>query len=123
MLPAPRRMTGKLTLGYREAMALAASPLARRRDPGPGARVPPHGQRARAGRQPGLAAERRQVHGWASDRLLASYLHVHWAGVPQAARRLVAAAITSREARAKETRAGPAVTAMTAVPRSAPSGR
>ena len=31
-------------------------------------------------------------HGWATDALLASYLHLHWAGVPGAAARLIAAA-------------------------------
>jgi cobyrinic acid a,c-diamide synthase len=123
VLPARARMTQTLSLGYREATALSDTPLL------------PAGTRVRAHEFHYTVSEPRYGDsaawqlsdgtpaGWASGSLLASYLHVHWAGVPQAARQLVAAAITSREARAKETRAGPAVTAMTAVPRSAPSGR
>jgi cobyrinic acid a,c-diamide synthase len=98
-LPAAATMTGKLTLGYREAVALASSPLA------------PAGTAVRAhefhrtvsaparGHRPAWRLSDGSEHGWASDSLLASYLHVHWAGVPGAAGRLAAAAAVSRGAR------------------------
>ena len=98
-LPAAATMTGKLTLGYREAAALASSPLA------------PAGTVVRAhefhrtvsvparGPSPAWRLSDGSEQGWASDSLLASYLHVHWAGVPAAAGRLVAAASDSRAAR------------------------
>jgi cobyrinic acid a,c-diamide synthase len=98
VLPAAATMTGKLTLGYREAVALASSPLA------------PAGTVVRAhefhrtvsapahGRSPAWRLSDGSEHGWAGDALLASYLHVHWAGVPAAAGRLVAAAANSRRA-------------------------
>jgi cobyrinic acid a,c-diamide synthase len=38
-------------------------------------------------------------HGWAGPNLLASYLHLHWAGVPGAATRLVSSALAVRTAR------------------------
>lgn len=38
-------------------------------------------------------------HGWAGPTLLASYLHLHWAGVPGAATRLVRSALAARTAR------------------------
>jgi cobyrinic acid a,c-diamide synthase len=37
-------------------------------------------------------------HGWAGPSLLASYLHLHWAGVPGAATRLVGSALAGRMA-------------------------
>ena len=96
VVPAHARMTGSLSLGYREATALRGTPLL-----ASGTRVrahefhrtvsePAHGadpawQLAGAGRT-----------GWAGPSLLASYLHLHWAGVPQAAGRLIRAAIAGR---------------------------
>jgi cobyrinic acid a,c-diamide synthase len=92
VLPAAARMTGRLTLGYREAVALTDSPLA-----AAGTAIRAHEfhrtvSEPAAGPAPAwqLADGRRQ--GWASPRLLASYLHLHWAGLPAAAPRLVAAA-------------------------------
>ncbi|WP_229406331.1 cobyrinate a,c-diamide synthase [Micromonospora sp. NBRC 110038] len=84
------RMTGRLTLGYREAVAAADSPVTRA-----GERVrghefhrtvtdPGHGDTP-AWRFDGAA------HGFVDGRVHASYLHVHWAGQPHAARRLVRA--------------------------------
>ncbi|MFG1801524.1 cobyrinate a,c-diamide synthase [Micromonospora carbonacea] len=84
------RMTGRLTLGYREAVAAADSPVTRA-----GERVrghefhrtvtdPGHGDTP-AWRFDGAA------HGFVDGRVHASYLHVHWAGQPHAARRLVQA--------------------------------
>ncbi|WP_431975371.1 cobyrinate a,c-diamide synthase [Micromonospora haikouensis] len=84
------RMTGRLTLGYREAVAAADSAVTRA-----GERVrghefhrtvtdPGHGNTP-AWRFDGAA------HGFVDGRVHASYLHVHWAGQPHAARRLVQA--------------------------------
>jgi cobyrinic acid a,c-diamide synthase len=98
VLPAAATMTGKLTLGYREAVALASSPLApagtvvRAHEFHRTVCVPAHGT------SPAWRLSDGSEHGWASDSLLASYLHVHWAGVPAAAGRLVAAAADSRQA-------------------------
>jgi cobyrinic acid a,c-diamide synthase len=96
VLPAAATMTGKLTLGYREAVALASSPLAaagtvvRAHEFHRTVSVPARGP------SPAWRLSDGSEHGWASDSLLASYLHAHWAGVPAAAGRLVAAAADSR---------------------------
>ena len=98
VLPTAATMTGKLTLGYREAVALASSPLApagtvvRAHEFHRTVSAPAHGP------SPAWRLSDGSEHGWASDSLLASYLHVHWAGVPAAAGRLVAAAADSRRA-------------------------
>jgi cobyrinic acid a,c-diamide synthase len=102
VLPARAQMTGKLTLGYREATALRDTPLV-----AAGTRVrahefhhtvsePPCGPSHDRG--PGAAWELADGtrHGWAGPGLLASYLHLHWAGVPHAAARLVRAAGAAR---------------------------
>jgi cobyrinic acid a,c-diamide synthase len=100
VLPATARMTAKLTLGYREATAAASTPLApagtviRAHEFHRTASLPAHGQTAAWRLQDG------SLQGWATPRLLASYLHVHWAALPDAARRLVAAAQSARAARA-----------------------
>jgi cobyrinic acid a,c-diamide synthase len=87
-------MTPKLTLGYREAVAAHDSPVA-----AAGRRVtghefhrtetnPPHGERPAwylGGDQRGAAS------GFTRDGIIASYLHTHWAGHPEAAERFVAA--------------------------------
>jgi cobyrinic acid a,c-diamide synthase len=96
VLPATATMTGKLTLGYREAVALASSPLA-----SAGTRVRAHEFHRTVsapahGPSPAWRLTDGSEQGWATASLLASYLHVHWAGVPAAARRLVAAAAGSR---------------------------
>ncbi|MFI6133656.1 cobyrinate a,c-diamide synthase [Micromonospora sp. NPDC051141] len=84
------RMTGRLTLGYREAVAAADSPVARAGDAVRGHEFhrtttdPGHGERP-AWRWNGAA------HGFVAGRVHASYLHTHWAGHPDAARRLVEA--------------------------------
>ncbi|MEV6710221.1 cobyrinate a,c-diamide synthase [Micromonospora wenchangensis] len=85
------RMTGRLTLGYRDAVATTDSPVH-----AAGERVrghefhrtvtdPGHGDRP-AWRWDGTD------HGFVAGRVHASYLHTHWAGHPRAARRLVEAA-------------------------------
>jgi cobyrinic acid a,c-diamide synthase len=92
VLPARARMTGQLTLGYREAVAVTDSPLV------------PAGTTIRAhefhrtvsepacGTSPAWRLADGRTSGWATDRLLASYLHVHWAGVAGVVARLLRAA-------------------------------
>ncbi|MFC4147484.1 cobyrinate a,c-diamide synthase [Micromonospora mangrovi] len=85
------RMTGRLTLGYRDAVAATASPVHPAGDPVRGHEFhrtvtdPGHGERP-AWRWDGDA------HGFVAGDVHASYLHTHWAGQPLAARRLVEAA-------------------------------
>lgn len=85
------RMSGRLTLGYRDAVATTDSPVH-----AAGERVrghefhrtvtdPGHGDRP-AWRWDGTD------HGFVAGQVHASYLHTHWAGHPRAARRLVEAA-------------------------------
>jgi cobyrinic acid a,c-diamide synthase len=105
VLPAQARMTGRLTLGYREAVALADSPLA-----AAGTVIRAHEfhrtvTEPAAGPSPAWQLTDGTLHGWATPRLLASYLHLHWAGLPDAAPRLVAAARTARHPLAKAARA------------------
>jgi cobyrinic acid a,c-diamide synthase len=99
-LPAAATMTPKLTLGYREAVALTSSPLA-----AIGTAVRAHEFHRTAsvpsrGASPAWLLADGSIQGWAAPALLASYLHVHWAGLPDAAGRLVAAALDARAERA-----------------------
>jgi cobyrinic acid a,c-diamide synthase len=98
VLPTAARMTGRLTLGYRQAVARADSPLA-----AAGTAIRAHEfhrtvSEPAAGPTPAWQLADGSLQGWATPRLLASYLHVHWAGLPAAAPRLVAAARAAREA-------------------------
>lgn len=90
LVPGRARMTPRLTLGYREAVAVGSSLLTR-----PGERF--HGHEFHrtvltGGGEPlfrwrdggGTGAD-----GFGGDRITASYLHLHWAGCPEAAQRLV----------------------------------
>jgi cobyrinic acid a,c-diamide synthase len=100
VLPASARMTGKLTLGYREAVALASSPLV-----AAGTSVRAHEfhrtvSDPAAGPTPAWQLSDGARQGWATRRLLASYLHLHWAALPDAAPRLIAAALAGRTTRA-----------------------
>ncbi len=94
VIPYRTRMQSRLTLGYREATALHASPLA------------PEGQALRGHEfhysalthVPTHPAYRWAAHdgsaveeGYASGNVLASYLHLHYAADPGMARRLVQA--------------------------------
>lgn len=84
------RMTGRLTLGYRDAVAATDSPVA------------PQGERVRGhefhrtvtdpgcGDRPAWRWDGGS-HGFVAGRVHASYLHTHWAGHPRTARRLVEA--------------------------------
>ncbi|MEU8156265.1 cobyrinate a,c-diamide synthase [Micromonospora sp. NPDC048986] len=84
------RMTDRLTLGYRDALAVTDSPVARAGEPVRGHEFhrtttdPAHGD-APAWRWNDTR------HGFVAGRVHASYLHTHWAGHPDAARRLVEA--------------------------------
>ncbi|MGK5544820.1 cobyrinate a,c-diamide synthase [Streptomyces sp. URMC 127] len=101
VLPADARMSGRLTLGYREAVAIADNPLAQA-----GTRVRGH-EFHRTVTEPGAGAApawgfthpERRTEGFVLGGVHASYLHVHWAGAPGAAARLVAAAAAAATAR------------------------
>jgi len=95
VLEADTAMTGQLTLGYRDAVALTGSPL------GPaGTRAHGHEFHRTAVQPAGLAANAWRwqgrdaviTEGFVSGRVHASYLHTHWNGVPGAADRITAAA-------------------------------
>ncbi|MEV8536968.1 cobyrinate a,c-diamide synthase [Streptomyces sp. NPDC051211] len=94
VLDADARMSERLTLGYREAVAVSDSALA------------PAGTRLRghefhrtviepgAGTAPawGFTHPERRVEGFVQQGVHASYLHTHWAAEPSVAARFVAAA-------------------------------
>ncbi|MFF3274893.1 cobyrinate a,c-diamide synthase [Streptomyces chrestomyceticus] len=94
VLPADARMSERLTLGYREAVALADNSLAVA-----GTRVRGH-EFHRTVLEPGAGASpawgmthpARRVEGHVQGGVHASYLHVHWAAEPSLARRLAARA-------------------------------
>ena len=93
-------MTSRLTLGYRDAVAATSSPL------GPaGTRAHGHefhrtairsgGQTANAWRW--TASGSAVTEGFVRGHVHASYLHTHWAGLPGAAARIIAAARAYQE--------------------------
>ena len=98
------RMTGRLTLGYRDAVAAGPSVLT----PG-GAAVRGHEFHRTAVRSPGSAANAWRwqacdavvAEGFVSGRVHASYLHTHWNGLPGTAARITAAAREYQQARAR----------------------
>ena len=112
VLDVDAEMTGRLTLGYRDAVAAVSSPLA-----AAGQRVHGHefhrtaltapdrtaGDHA-GGPHPAAWHWRHRgaavTEGFVRGRVHASYLHTHWNGVPGAAGRLVAAAREYRHERA-----------------------
>jgi cobyrinic acid a,c-diamide synthase len=98
LLPATAEMTSHLTLGYREAVAPADSVLC-----DAGTRVAGHefhrtAINPAAGGSPAWlwASEAHPgqgaAEGYVEGRIHASYLHLHWAGTPSIARRIVEAA-------------------------------
>jgi cobyrinic acid a,c-diamide synthase len=98
VLPARARMTPKLTLGYREAAVLHDTPLL-----AAGTRVRAHEfhrtvSEPAHGEHPAWQLADGTETGWAAPGMLASYLHLHWAGLPGAADRLVQAALARRPA-------------------------
>jgi len=86
-------MTRKLTLGYRHAVAMADSVLARAGDVVRGhefhrtAAIPP------SGHQPAWKFATGAHEGHVAGSVVASYLHTHWAGHPAAAARFTAACV------------------------------
>jgi cobyrinic acid a,c-diamide synthase len=96
VVPARARMTGTLALGYREAIALRDTPLL-----AAGTRVRAHEfhrtvSEPAHGEHPAWRLADGTQSGWAGPGVLASYLHLHWAGVPGAAARLVRTALACR---------------------------
>jgi len=104
VLDATATMTGRLTIGYRDAVAAATSPLAR-------AGTSVHGHEfhrttvtaadpdAQAAAWHWQQAEAAVTEGFVHGQVHASYLHTHWNGVPGAADRIAAAAREYRKAR------------------------
>ncbi|MFJ6753182.1 MULTISPECIES: cobyrinate a,c-diamide synthase [unclassified Streptomyces] len=97
VLPGEARMSERLTLGYREAVALEDNALA-----AAGTRVRGHefhrtALEPGAGARPawGLTHPERRVEGYLHGGVHASYLHVHWAAEPSLAGRLVESAARS----------------------------
>jgi cobyrinic acid a,c-diamide synthase len=88
--------TDQIVIGYREATARASSPVAQL-----GARVVGYKQHRsvvnpRAGQTPAWTWSGGSPEGFVWRRVHASFLTLHWAGVPEIARRLVAAAASFR---------------------------
>ncbi|MFI8516268.1 cobyrinate a,c-diamide synthase [Streptomyces sp. NPDC085481] len=91
VLDADARMSERLTLGYRDAVAVSDSVLA-----ASGTRMRGHEFHRTviepgAGALPawGLRQPERRVEGFVRQGVHASYVHTHWAGAPQAAARFV----------------------------------
>ncbi|MFV0130520.1 cobyrinate a,c-diamide synthase [Streptomyces sp. HMX112] len=91
VLDAEARMSERLTLGYRDAVAVSDSPLA-----AAGTRMRGHEFHRTvlepgAGPAPawGLRQPRRRVEGFVQGGVHASYVHTHWAAAPATARRFV----------------------------------
>jgi cobyrinic acid a,c-diamide synthase len=100
VLDAKARMTNRLTLGYREARALSDSPLMRE-----GTLVRGHEfhysiVEPEAGERPAWELAGRGPEGFISGSVHASYLHTHWAAMPEVPRRLVRAAARRVEMKA-----------------------
>lgn len=92
VLDARAVMTGRLTLGYRDAVAVSGSVLAE-----PGTRVTGHefhrtALTPAAGPAPAWAWRGTAAEGFVQGGVHASYLHLHWAGQPGFAARTVRAA-------------------------------
>ncbi|WP_314249132.1 cobyrinate a,c-diamide synthase [Streptomyces sp. DSM 40907] len=98
VLDADARMSERLTLGYREAVAVSDSALAQA-----GTRLRGH-EFHRTVIEPGAGAApawgfthpERRVEGFVQQGVHASYLHTHWAAEPSVARRFTEAAAAGR---------------------------
>ena len=84
-------MTPKLTLGYRQAVAVTDSVLARAGDVVRGHEFHRTAAVPAAGDQPAWRFGPGAVEGHVAGSVVASYLHTHWAGHPAAAARFTAA--------------------------------
>ncbi|MFD4785492.1 cobyrinate a,c-diamide synthase [Streptomyces sp. NPDC058459] len=91
VLDASARMSGRLTLGYRDAVAVSDSVLA-----GAGTRMRGHEFHrtvvepgAGAGAAWGFRTPERRLEGFVRGNVHASYLHTHWASEPGVGRRFV----------------------------------
>ncbi|QIN79544.1 cobyrinate a,c-diamide synthase [Rubrobacter marinus] len=101
VLDAGATMTDRLTLGYREARALAPSPLAEEGATARGHEFHYSAVEPRAGAPP-LASPAweligRGPEGFVSGGVCASYLHTHWAATPTLARRFVGSGALGRK--------------------------
>ena len=97
VLPARGHMAGRLSIGYREAVAQGHSALWRAGEAVRGHEF--HYSAVAGDGSPAWALTARgttRPEGYVAGGVHASYLHVHWAACPQAARRLVAAAARER---------------------------
>ncbi|WRZ42574.1 cobyrinate a,c-diamide synthase [Streptomyces sp. NBC_00151] len=97
VIDAKARMHERLTLGYRDAVAVSDSVLA-----AAGTRMRGHefhrtvvGPGAGASPAWGVRAPERRVEGFVQHGVHASYLHTHWASEPGVARRFVERCLTS----------------------------
>jgi cobyrinic acid a,c-diamide synthase len=90
VLPAAATMTSRLSLGYRTAEPAAGSWLGTK--PVRGHEFHRTTVEPRAGAAPAWAVQDHAPEGWVHGGVHASYLHLHWAGVPGVADRFVAAA-------------------------------
>jgi cobyrinic acid a,c-diamide synthase len=97
VIDAVARMDERLTLGYRDAVAVSDSVLA-----AAGTRMRGHEFHRTvvepgAGAAPawGVRAPERRVEGFVQHGVHASYLHTHWASEPGVARRFVERCLTS----------------------------
>jgi cobyrinic acid a,c-diamide synthase len=84
-------MTPKLTLGYRRAVAVTDSVLARAGDVVHGHEFHRTAADPAAGDQPAWRFGSGELDGHVTGSVIASYLHTHWAGHPAAAARFTAA--------------------------------
>ena len=90
VLPAAATMTSRLSLGYRTAVPAAASWVGA--DPVTGHEFHRTTVEPRAGVTPAWVVQDGAPEGWVAGSVHASYLHLHWAGVPGVADRFVRAA-------------------------------
>jgi len=97
VLDATARMTGRLTLGYREARALADSPLAEEGMEVRGHEFHYSSVEPTFGEKPAWHLIGRGQEGFVAGSVQASYLHTHWAATPDLPRRFVRAARRSVE--------------------------
>ncbi len=101
VIDAGARMTNRLSLGYREARALADSPLAQTGTTTRGHEFHYSAVEPRVGTIPSASAAwefaGRGEEGFVAGGVHASYLHTHWAATPGLARRFVRSAVLGRE--------------------------